>query len=212
MRERRCDTCWLISSSPARCWTLVLLLVFFISGHAQAQEAFWEVLPIKPFNFDVMLRQQTFAPDDREIGIQAGITALRYGNLEVRATYQFFSYHTPQIRTDQNSLFLNPRWNNFIDILDFPKGMPINRIIRHVLFGPLEDRAVPYLGLLVGGVLPGPGNNDPGFLYGGQIGVRFPVAHGIAVDLGLQYAQYDVDFQGEGGQTQQWVFLTGLRF
>lgn len=210
--ERRLETCRMIASAHARCWTLLLPFVFLISGHADAQEAFWEVLPIKPFNFDVMLRQQTFAPDDREIGIQAGITALRYGNLEVRATYQFFSYHTPEVRTDQNSLFLNPRWNNFIDILDFPKGMPINRIIRHVLFGPLEDRAVPYLGLLVGGVLPGPGNDGPGFLYGGQIGVRFPVAHGIAVDFGLQYAQYGVDFQGEGGQTQQWVFLTGLRF
>ncbi|MGH7228044.1 MAG: hypothetical protein ACREIH_02420 [Nitrospiraceae bacterium] len=210
--ERRCDTCSLISSSRLRYWPLVLLLVLFVSRHAQAQEAFWEVLPIKPFNFDVMLRQQSFAPDDREIGIQVGITALRYGNLEVRATYQFFSYHTSEIRTDQNSLFLNPRWNNFIDILDFPKRMPINRIIRHVLFGPLEDRAVPYLGLLVGGVLPGPGNNSPGFLYGGQIGVRFPVAHGIAVDLGLQYSHYGVDFQGEGGQAQQWVFLTGLRF
>ena len=210
--ERRVETCRMISSAQARCWTLVLLFVFLISGHAEAQEAFWEVLPIKPFNFDVMLRQQTFAPDDREIGIQVGITALRYGNLEVRATYQYFSLHSPGVSTDQNSLFLNPRWNNFIDILDFPKGMPINRIIRHVLFGPLEDRAVPYLGLLVGGVLPGPGNNGPGFLYGGQIGVRFPVAHGISVDLGVQYSHYGVDFQGEGGQAHQWVFLTGLRF
>lgn len=210
--ERRCDMRRMISIAHAQSWIVALLFVFFNAGHADAQEAFWEVLPIRPFNFDVMLRQQTFAPDDREIGIQAGITALRYGNLEVRATYQYFSLHTPQFRTDQNSVFLNPRWNNFIDILDFPKGMPINRIIRHVLFGPLEDRAVPYLGLLGGGVLPGPGNNGPGFLYGAQIGVRFPVAHGIAVDMGVQYTQYGVDFQGEAGQAQQWVFLTGLRF
>lgn len=209
--ERRFETCRMISIAHAQGWSLVFF-VFLISGHANAQEAFWEVLPIKPLNFDVMLRQQTFAPNDREIGIQAGITALRYGNLEVRATYQYFSLHSPGVRTDQNSLFLNPRWNNFIDILEFPKGMPINRIIRHVLFGPLEDRAVPYLGLLAGAVLPGPGNNGPGFLYGGQIGVRFPVAHGIAVDLGLQYSHYGVDFQGEGGQVDQWVFLTGLRF
>lgn len=191
---------------------MTLFLLVFIPGNARGQEAFWEVLPIRPFNFDVMLRQQTFAPDDREIGIQAGITALRYGNLEVRSTYQFFSIHTQEFKTDQHSVFLNPRWNNFIDILDFPKGMPINRLIRHVLFGPLEDRAVPYAGLLGGAVMPGPGHHSPGHLYGGQIGVRFPVARGLSVDMGFQYTQYGVDFRGEGGQAQQWVFLTGFRF
>ncbi len=176
-----------------------------------AQEAMLE-FPIRPFNVDVMLRQQTFAPDDREIGVQVGITALRYGNLEVRASYQYFSIHTQEFRTDQHSVFLNPRWNNFIDILDFPTHKPLNRIIRHLLFGPLEDRAVPYVGLLAGGVLPGPGNHAPGHLIGGQVGVRFPVARSLSVDIGVQYTQYGVDFRGEAGQAQQWVFLTGVRF
>lgn len=53
-----------------------------------AQEAMLE-FPIRPFNVDVMLRQQTFAPDDREIGVQVGITAMRYGNVEVRTIYQY---------------------------------------------------------------------------------------------------------------------------
>lgn len=176
-----------------------------------AQEAVLD-FPIRPFNVDVMLRQQTFAPDDREIGVQLGITALRYGNVEVRTIYQFFSIHTHEFSTDQHSLFLNPRWNNFIDILDFPKHKPISRLIRHVLFGPLEDRAVPYIGALAGGVLPGPGNRAPGHLIGGQVGVRFPVAQSLSVDVSVQYSQYGVDFQGEAGQAQQWVFLTGVRF
>ncbi len=176
-----------------------------------AQEAMLE-FPIRPFNVDVMLRQQTFAPDDREIGVQLGITALRYGNVEVRTIYQFFSIHTREFSTDQHSLFVNPRWNNFIDILDFPKHKPISRIIRHVLFGPLEDRAVPYVGALAGGVLPGPGNRAPGHLIGGQVGVRFPVAQSLSVDISVQYSQYGVDFRGEAGQAQQWVFLTGVRF
>ena len=38
-----------------------------------AQEAMLE-FPIRPFNVDVMLRQQTFAPDDREIGVQLGLS------------------------------------------------------------------------------------------------------------------------------------------
>lgn len=176
-----------------------------------AQEAVLD-FPIRPFNVDVMLRQQTFAPDDREIGVQLGITALRYGNVEVRTIYQFFSIHTHEFSTDQHSLFLNPRWKNFIDILDFPKHKPISRLIRHVLFGPLEDRAVPYIGALAGGVLPGPGNRAPGHLIGGQVGVRFPVAQSLSVDVSVQYSQYGVDFQGEAGQAQQWVFLTGVRF
>jgi len=186
-------------------------LWLLVPGAALAQEAVLD-FPIRPFNVDVMLRQQTFAPDDREIGVQLGITALRYGNVEVRAIYQFFSIHTHEFSTDQHSLFLNPRWNNFIDLLDFPAHRPISRIIRHILFGPLEDRAVPYLGLLAGGVLPGPGNHGPGHLIGGQVGVRFPVAQSLSVDISVQYSQYGVEFRDEAGQAQQWVFLTGVRF
>ena len=195
-----------------RRWLLAILLSLLIPARATGQEAVLQLLPIRPFNFDIALRQQTFAPDDREITIQAGITALRYGNLEVRTIYQFFSVHEQDFKTDQHSVFLNPRWNNFLDVLDFPKAMPINRLIRHLLFGPLEDRAVPYLGLLGGGVMPGPGHSAPGALYGGQVGVRFPVAGGISLDLGLQYTQYGIDFRGEGGQSQQWLFLTGFRY
>ena len=70
-----------------------------------------------------MLRQQTFAPDDREIGVQLGITALRYGNVEVRTIYQFFSIHT-QNSAPTSIPVSQSRWNNFIDILDFPKHKP----------------------------------------------------------------------------------------
>ncbi|HSA61893.1 MAG TPA: hypothetical protein VLE03_06605 [Nitrospiraceae bacterium] len=185
-----------------------LVLLVFDAPQLQAQEAILEWFPIRPYNFDFALRQQSFAPNDREIGIQAGITALRYGDLEVRATYQFFSIHTDEFKTDQNSVFLNPRWNNFIDILDFPRGMPINRVIRHVLFGPLEDRAVPYLGLLGGVVFSG----TVGGLYGGQLGVRFPVARGLSVDFGVQYSRMRLEAQGQQGEAEQWVLLTGFRY
>ncbi len=193
--------------------TLVIAggLLFLPAALARAQESVFD-FPIRPFNVDVMLRQQTFAPDDREIGVQLGITAVRYGNVEVRTIYQYFSIHTQEFRADQHSVFLNPRWNNFIDILDFPKHKPLNRIIRHLLFGPLEDRAVPYVGLLAGGVMPGPGHRLPGHLIGGQVGVRFPVARSLSVDVSVQYTQYGVDFRGDAGQAQQWVFLTGVRF
>lgn len=191
---------------------LALLLVLAGASDGFAQEATLDLLPIRPISFDVALRQQSFGPDDREFGVQAGFTALRYGDLEVRAIYQFFSIHSDEFKTDQHSVYLNPRWNNFIDVLDFPKQKPLNRIIRHMLFGPLEDRAVPYIGLLAGGTMPGPGHNAPGHLIGGQIGARFPVARGLAVDIGLQYTQYGIDFRGEGGQAQQWLFTTGVRF
>jgi len=188
------------------------LMVCMIASPVTAQDAFLQWLPIRPFNFDVAFSQRTFAPDNRVIGIQGGITVLRYADLEVRAIYQYYSNHTLTFQTDQNSLYLNPRWNNFIDILDFPKGMPINRVIRHVLFGPLEDRAVPYVGLLGGATLPGPGNTWPGHLIGGQVGVRFPVARGLSVDTSVQYSQFGIDFQGNAGQTQQWLLTTGIRF
>lgn len=200
-----------IGSMVIRCMTAAVSLWILLAPPVLAQEAVLD-FPIRPFNVDVMLRQQTFAPDDREIGVQLGITALRYGNVEVRTIYQYFSIHSQEFKTDQHSVFLNPRWNNFIDILDFPKHKPISRFIRHALFGPLEDRAVPYVGALAGGVLPGPGNRAPGHLIGGQLGVRFPVAQSLSVDISVQYSQYGVDFRGDAGQAQQWVFLTGVRF
>lgn len=177
-----------------------------------AQEALLEWFPIRPVNFDVALRLQSFAPDDREITLQAGITALRYGDGEIRALYQFFSIHTDEFGTDQHALIVNPRWNNVLDLLNFPTSLPIGRLLKHVLFGPLEDRAVPYVGGLLGTVLTAEGRSSPGLLYGGQAGVRFPVARGISLDLSLQYTQYGVTFQGQSGEAQQWLFLTGVRY
>ena len=131
----------------------VTLLSTALPSHAVAIESIPDFFPLRPFNFDVSFNQRTFAPQARVIAVQAGLTAFRYGNLEVRTVYQYYSHHTPTFITDQNSVYLNPRWNNFIDILDFPKDNPINRMIRHVLFGPLEDRAVPYLGGIIGGTI-----------------------------------------------------------
>ena len=181
-------------------------------SHAVAIESVPEFFPLRPFNFDVSFNQRSFAPETRVIAVQAGLTAFRYGNLEVRTVYQYYSQHTPTFITDQNSLYLNPRWNNFIDILDFPKDKPINRMIRHILFGPLEDRVVPYLGALAGGTIPGRDSNSPGYLYGGQVGVRFPIARGFSVDMGLQYMRLEIHFKGTSDLSEQWLFTTGVRF
>ncbi|ULA65273.1 MAG: hypothetical protein LZF86_190576 [Nitrospira sp.] len=189
-----------------------LALALLIPFQVQAQESLLEILPMRPFSFDIALRQQTFAPKDREVTLQAGITALRYGDGELRAGYQYFSIHTDEFKTDQHAVFLNPRWNNVLDLLNFPSTMPIGRLLKHVFFGPLEDRAVPYVGALIGTVISGQGRPSPGLLYGGQAGVRFPVARGISLDLSLQFTQYDVHFLGESGESQQWLFLTGFRY
>ncbi|MDP3090373.1 MAG: hypothetical protein Q8N04_06820 [Nitrospira sp.] len=201
-----------LRGSVCRLYLCALTLTLLGPFPALAQEALFEILPIRPFNFDVALRQQSFAPNDREVTLQAGVTAVRYGDGELRTGYQYFSIRTTDFRTDQHAVFLNPRWNNILDLLDFPASMPISRLLKHVFFGPLEDRAVPYVGALIGTVISGQGRTSPGLLYGGQAGVRFPVARGISLDLSLQFTQYDVNFLGEAGQTQQWLFLTGFRY
>lgn len=178
---------------------------------AAGHEAVLDILPLRPFSFDVSFNDRSFAPTRRLFSLQAGITALRYGPLEVRGTYQYYSHHTPTFGTDQHSLYANPRWNNFIDLLDFPNGKPISRILRHLLFGPLEHRAVPYVGAILGGTLSGSGLR-PGYLYGGQIGVRFPVAQAFSVDMGLQYTRFQVDFENEFDLSRQWLFTIGVRF
>ncbi len=200
-----------LQTKASRFLIAVFLLITAMPGEAASQEAVLDILPLRPINFDISFNQRTFAPQARVIAVQVGITALRYGQLEMRTVYQYYSHHTPNFVTDQHSLFLNPRWNNFIDFLDFPKTTPINRVIRHVLFGPLEDRAVPYIGALIGGTLPGRGADSPGYLYGGQVGVRFPVANGFSVDMGLQYTRFEIDFKDRADLSQQWLFTIGVR-
>jgi len=200
-----------LSTAVSLLLTSFFTLALALPPTAAGQEAVLDILPLRPFNFDISFNQRTFAPQTRVIAAQAGITALRYGPLELRTVYQYYSQHTPTFITDQHSLFLNPRWNNFIDVLDFPRTMPINRIIRHVLFGPLEDRAVPYVGTLIGGTLPGRSETSPGYLYGGQVGVRFPIARGFSVDMGLQYSRIEIDFKGKSDLSQQWLFTIGIR-
>jgi hypothetical protein len=190
---------------------VAILSATAIPPRASAIEAAPEWLPLRPFNFDVSFNQRSFAPQLRAIAAQAGLTALRYGPLEVRTVYQYYSAHTPVFITDQHSLYMNPRWNNFIDWLDFPRDKPINRIIRHILFGPLEDRAVPYVGALLGGTLPGRGALSPGYLYGAQLGVRFPVALGVSVDMGFQYSRFEIEFKNKSDLTDQWLFTIGIR-
>ncbi len=195
-------------------WLAVLLgelCSLLLPMAATGQERRLEVLPLRPFNVDIALRQ-TFTPNGREVGLQAGFTALSYGNFEVGATYQYFGFASSDLRADLHSVYLNPRWNNFLDILDFPSDWPINRILRHLLFGPLEDRAVPFIGLLGGAVVAGPGNKAPTYLYGGDLGVRFPVGHGLALELTFGYFVYGLDFEGTAGNEQQLLFTTGLLF
>jgi hypothetical protein len=192
-------------------FSTTVILTMALPPSVAGQEAMLEVLPIRPLNFDISFNQRTFAPEARNIAGQVGITALRYGPLEVRSVYQYFSMRTSTFVTDQHSLFLNPRWNNFIDLLDFPKAKPLNRVIRHVLFGPLEHRAVPYIGALIGGTLPGRDADSLGYLYGGQVGVRFPVARGFSIDMGLQYSRFQIDFQGVSDVSEQWLLTIGIR-
>ena len=67
------------------------LTVWLLASPALAQDALLEWFPSRPVNFDAVLRQQTFGPNDREITVQADITALRYGDIEVRGLYRYFS-------------------------------------------------------------------------------------------------------------------------
>ena len=190
---------------------LVGLLCLLVPREVGAQEARLEALPLRPFSVDLAFRQ-SFTPHGREVGLQAGVTALHYGNLEVRTIYQYFGFATKERHADVHSVYVNPRWNNFLDILDFPAKMPINRLLRHLLFGPLEDRAVPYVGAVGGSALTGPGDRPPTYLYGGQAGVRFPVSHSVSLDLSLWYFAYGVNFEGHGSQERQLLFTTGFVF
>ena len=189
------------------------LTLFLVSvpGPTLGETGRLEILPVRPFGIDLAFRQ-SFTPNGRELGLQASLTALHYRDFEVRATYQYFGFASHERHADVHSLYLNPRWNNFLDILDFPKSRPINRLLRHVLFGPLEDRAIPYIGAVVGSALTGPDDRAPSYLLGGQAGVRFPVAHSVSLDLALWYFAYGVSFDEHGERERQLLFTTGFVF
>ncbi len=77
-------------------------------GEAVSQEAVLDILPLRPFSFDVVLQPTHLCdPQADSISVQGGITALRYGPLEVRGIYQYYSHHTP-ILTLTNILVCEP--------------------------------------------------------------------------------------------------------
>jgi hypothetical protein len=44
------------------------------------------------------------------------------------------------------------------------------------------------------------------------VGVRFPIARGFSIDMGLQYMRLEIYFMGNSDLSQQWLFTTGVRF
>ena len=101
-----------LQTNVSRFLVAVFVLAMTMPSEAVGQEAVLDILPLRPFSFDVSFNDRTFAPTRRIIAVHAGITALRYGPLELRAIYQYYSHHTPTFITDQHSLYANPRWNN----------------------------------------------------------------------------------------------------
>jgi len=196
-------------SAVCLCWLFALLSCW---GETRAQEEAVRILPIRPLNFDAIVRDQTFTPKERAVELQAGFTALWYRDLEVRAEYRFLDVRNEADNLTQHIIFINPRWNNFIDILDFPARRPINNLIREVLFGPLKHRVVPYLGALGGMVLPGPDNDHPGRFYGGQLGTRFLLTQGISLDLSVEYSRFRSQVHEEQNEARRWLFTVGIRF
>ena len=190
---------------------IVLAVLLLVSSDAMAQEAHLELLPIRPFSLDVVYHQILEPHAETLFSIQGGVTVLDYGHVEMRGLYRYYQLRSADETFDEHVLLLNPRWNNFIDFFDFPHDNPISRFLRHALFGPLEDRAVPYLGALVGMILP-IDHPQPGYWYGGQLGVRFPVAVGLELDFGVEYSRFGGSFPGQDSTVSQWVFTTGIVF
>ena len=208
--------CWyhnpLMQMAQSRIRLLVFAFLILALSPVVSNADTVDVLPIRPVSFDAILRDQTFAPKERAIELQAGITALWYRDLEVRTVYRFLDLHAENENVTQHIVFLNPRWNNFIDVLNFPSGHPINEIIRDVLFGPLQHRVVPYLGGVGGMVLPGPQNDRPGRFYGGQIGARFLLTEGVSLDVSLEYSRFATQIEERSEEAQRWLMSVGIRF
>jgi len=190
---------------------IVLGVLLLVSSYAMAEEAHLELLPIRPFSLDMVFHQVTTPLSETLFSVQGGVTVLNYGDVEMRGLFRYFKLRSQEENFSDYVVLLNPRWNNFIDFFDFPHDNPISRFLRHALFGPLEDRAVPYLGALVGTILP-IDHPRPGYWYGGQLGVRFPVAVGLELDLGVEYSRFGGNFSGQDSNASQWIFTTGIVF
>jgi hypothetical protein len=200
-------------NKPNICICFNLFLTFTaVSLPASAQVETASILPIRPLSFDAIVRDQTFAPKEHAIELQAGLTAFWWRDLEVRTVYRFLDLHSEHDDITQHIIFLNPRWNNFIDILDFPASNPINQLLRHAFFGPLEHRVVPYLGGVGGMVLPGPNNDHPEAFYGGQLGVRVLLTEGISLDISLEYSRFRTEVDQLEDEVQRWLMTVGIRF
>jgi len=190
---------------------LVPAVLLLVSSYAMAEEHLLELFPIEPFSLDLVFHQIMVPHSEHLFSIQGGVTVLTYGDVEMRGLYRYFSLHSQEEAFDENVLLLNPRWNNFIDFFDWSDDKWISRFLRHALFGPLEDRAVPYLGALGGTILPF-NHAGPGYWYGGNVGVRFPVGVGLSLDLAVEYSRFGGPWSSADSNISQWIFSTGIVF
>lgn len=189
----------------------LLLIIFLASPAALAEDPILELFPIAPFSLDLVVHSVLQPQTSHLVSVQGGLTALRYGDLEVRGLYRYFNFRSESVAFHDHVLLVNARWNNFLDLLDFPKDRPISRLLRHLLFGPLEDRVVPYVGALGGPILP-IGHANTGYWYGGQLGVRFPVGVGLSLDIGVEYDRFGGSFRNDSPEGSQWLLTTGIVF
>lgn len=59
------------------------MLAMALPQGAAGQEAVLDILPLRPFNFDISFNQRTFAPEARVIVAQAGITEVVNKSVEI---------------------------------------------------------------------------------------------------------------------------------
>ena len=190
---------------------LLPVMFLLLSAPVMAQERILELFPVTPLSLDLAIHSIVEPHSDHLISVQTGATMLRYGDAEIRGLYRYLNQHSGEEFFHEHILLLNGRWNNFLDLLDVSEDWRVGRFLKHLLFGPLEDRVVPYLGLLAGPVLP-VGHSDVGYWYGGQIGVRFLVSTGIALDMGLEYSRFGEGFRSDDLKAAQFILFTGLDF
>lgn len=208
-RFRSSRVCLCLSAGGA----FVLLVMFLpLSSPVMAEEPILDLFPVTPLSLDLVLHSVLEPHPEHLVSVQAGLTMLRYGDFEIHGLYRYLNQRSQDEIFHEHILLLNGRWNNFLNLLDFSEGMPVGRFLKHLVFGPLEDRVVPYMGLLAGPVLPAGQHSDVGYWYGGQIGVRFLVSTGIALDMGLEYSRFGEGFRGDDLRGAQFLLFTGIDF
>ena len=107
-------------------------------------------------------------------------------------------------------MFLNPRWNNVIGVLNFPSGPPLTEISHNVLLRPYRTASCSIEAVMAAGSYPARRMIVGSMLWRTTRRVVF-ATEGVSLEASLEYGRFATHLEERSDTAQCWLMSVGMR-